>query len=615
MKDSFFVNKKSRGAKEKGSARSSSSDANTRKAKVNPTARRNQSQAQVGKKRPRPSNNDHDNDGNRSDGSEDALGTGDVDQMDLVGDRNRTAIDSSDEDEREDERESAAQKRLRLAKKYIEKMKGDTEELAPGEFDAQDLDNDLIAERLRDDVLQAKGKAFFKIADRFQNFDVSDASLVRTFGGKKVHQLALTCVDVVSEEQVTGAGGIFIYSASKDGHIVKWDFKTGKKVHEFLGGRKHTKKALKAFGEAKLKKHIGHRDQVLCLAISGDGKYLASGGRDKTIQIWSIPEDKHLKTFTQHRDAVSGLSFRYSTRTNQLYSSSYDRTIKLWNVDEQSYIETLFGHQDRIEAVDSLAFERCLTAGSRDRTVRLWKIVEESQLIFRGGGGGDIRTKVVEGVVLASEVAQAEKEAKRAGDDRFGSVIDVVAMLDEEHFVSGTDNGAISLWNIAKKKPLFTRAQTHGAFVKPPTTDDKDAIIPAPCNWITALAVVRYSDLFASGSCDGFIRLWKMGSEKKTFWPVLEIPMVGFINSLRFFEAPPLDKTDTASVMVVEQEEEVKEVRFGAAKKREAARKKAALVKPDNIMYLAVGTGQEHRLGRWWRAKDAKNQLKVITLG
>ncbi|KAI9333691.1 WD40-repeat-containing domain protein [Obelidium mucronatum] len=538
--------------------------------------------------------------------------------MDLVGDRNRTAVDSDDEAAADEARETAAQKRLRLAKKYIDKMKDDREEMAPGEFDAQDIDNDLIAERLRDDVLQAKGKAFFKIADRFESFDTSDPSRIRTFGGKKVHQLALTCVDVVSEEQVAGAGGIFIYSASKDGHIVKWDFATGKKVHEFLGGRKHTKKALKAFGEAKLKKHVGHRDQVLCLAISGDGKYLASGGRDKTIQIWSIPEDKHIKTFTQHRDAVSGLSFRYSTRTNQLYSSSYDRTIKLWNVDEQSYIETLFGHQDRIEAVDSLAFERCLTAGSRDRTVRLWKIVEESQLIFRGGGGGDIKTQVVEGLVLATEVAQAQKEARRAGDDRFGNVIDVVAMLDEEHFVSGTDNGAISLWNIAKKKPLFTRAQVHGAFTKPTVENDKDAINPAQCNWITALAVVRYSDLFASGSCDGFIRLWKLGPEKKTFWQVLEIPMAGFINSLRFFEAPPLkaaEEEEAATLENVEEKKSEEKVLFGAAAKREAARKKAALVKPDNILYLAVGTGQEHRLGRWWRVKDAKNQLKVITLG
>ncbi|KAJ3288036.1 pre-rRNA processing protein, partial [Rhizoclosmatium sp. JEL0117] len=435
MKDSFFVTKKARksgGTKVNPAARKA--PGGTAKAKAE--ARNNQGK----RKRDADGPIDAANDDNDDDGD-----AGAVDDMDLEGDRFRADIDSDDEVANEDAKESAAQKRLRLAKKYIAKMQDEKQEMAPGEFDAQDIDNDLIAERLRDDVLESKGKVFFKIADKFKKMDTSNPDLIRTFGGKKVHQLALTCVDVTDEEQVPLAGGCFIFSASKDGHIVKWDFNTGKKVHEFLGGRKHTKKAKKAFGENKLKKHVGHHDQVLSLAISGDGKFLASGGRDKTIQIWSIPENKHLKTFSQHRDAVAGLSFRYSTRVNQLYSCSYDRTIKLWNIDELSYIETLFGHQDRIEAVDSLALERCVTAGSRDRTVRLWKIVEESQLIFRGGGmggsGGDLRTQVVEGLVLASEVEQAKKEAKKAGDDRFGNVIDVVAMIDEEHFVSGTDNG------------------------------------------------------------------------------------------------------------------------------------------------------------------------------
>jgi ribosomal RNA-processing protein 9 len=63
---------------------------------------------------------------------------------------------------------------------------------------------------------------------------------------------------------------------------------------------------------------------------------------DKKIHIWSVKEDKHLGSFTQHRDAVSGLVFS-GGRSNQLYSCAYDRTIKLWNVDEMSYIETLYG--------------------------------------------------------------------------------------------------------------------------------------------------------------------------------------------------------------------------------------------------------------------------------
>lgn len=75
------------------------------------------------------------------------------------------------------------------------------------------------------------------------------------------------------------------------------DAKTFKKLHTFPGGRKG------------VKNFDGHTQDILCLAISFDGQYLASGGLDKVINIWSVKEDKHIVKFTQHRDAISVSSF------------------------------------------------------------------------------------------------------------------------------------------------------------------------------------------------------------------------------------------------------------------------------------------------------------------
>lgn len=72
-----------------------------------------------------------------------------------------------------------------------------------------------------------------------------------------------------------------------------------------------------------------------------------------------------------------------------------------------AYVETLFGHQDGITAVDALYKDRAITAGGRDNTLRFWKITEESQLIFNGHNGS----------------------------------IDTVRLINEEHFVSGGDDG------------------------------------------------------------------------------------------------------------------------------------------------------------------------------
>lgn len=50
----------------------------------------------------------------------------------------------------EDEDETAGERRLRLAERYLEKVKGQVEEVG---FDAEEIDRDLIAERLKEDVV------------------------------------------------------------------------------------------------------------------------------------------------------------------------------------------------------------------------------------------------------------------------------------------------------------------------------------------------------------------------------------------------------------------------------------------------------------------------------
>lgn len=49
----------------------------------------------------------------------------------------------------------------------------------------------------------------------------------------------------------------------------------------------------------------GHSREVLALAISDDGKFLASGGYDKSIKIWNPDTFDFIYSFEGHRDAVS----------------------------------------------------------------------------------------------------------------------------------------------------------------------------------------------------------------------------------------------------------------------------------------------------------------------
>lgn len=121
--------------------------------------------------------------------------------------------------------------------------------------------------------------------------------------------------------------------------------------------------------------------------------------------------------------------------------------MKQFDLAALTYIDTLFGHQDTILNLDCLRNETALTAGGRDKSLRFWKVAEEAQLVFRGGGTSRMR-EVLEGSRAADDMevdgaaAQKQTGSQEAQTKKYveGST-EVVAMIDEQHFLSGGDSG------------------------------------------------------------------------------------------------------------------------------------------------------------------------------
>ncbi|KAH8828164.1 WD40-repeat-containing domain protein [Flagelloscypha sp. PMI_526] len=506
----------------------------------------------------------------QNDSSEDS-DDGDLDDLDL---RHSEPEDSSGD---EDMDETPAEKRLRLAKMYLDSLKQD---FAEGDFDAADVDRDIINSRLKQDVLEHSGKVHLFIADKF--FSSSSPPDVQTLELKKGHRLPLTSIAFSST-------GNSLWSSGKEGSIIKWDPRTGKKLRTIH-------KAKKANGEKGVLK--GHTDEVLALAVSGDDRYLVSSGRDKKIVVWEAESMEMVKEFygpLAHRDTIGGLVFRHGT--NQLYSASFDRTIKIYDLSPSvmGYVETLFGHQDSILSVDALRGETCVSVGGRDKTVRYWKVHDETQLVFRGGG----KAKEHKG-----DKSDSAKAPSQDGEGFVEGSLECVAMVDEHTFLSGGDSGTISLWSMAKKKPIFAYPLAHGYEIQEIVTiDDEDAGTVRKPRWITSLASLRYSDLFASGSYSSSINIYKLSS-------LSNIP--GVINSLRFLSPP---RTFWESQDAWWRENSSLAPSYDVAGAAQGA-------KP---LLLAVAVGQEHRLGRWLKlpAKDAdsdpqlpkpKNHCRIMVL-
>lgn len=412
-------------------------------------------------------------------GLDEDVSTSDSDEMG-EGSGSGEEIDSSEDEE------TAEAKRLRLAKQYIQRLRDGLPE-DELEVDAKQIDQDIIAERLHKDALEAAKRLYYELTNQLP--PASEFTL--QFKKLKNQEVTTLVFDIE-------AG--FAYTGNKTGTIEQWNLSNLNRTHVFPGSRKKT---------AKFK---GHIDQVLCLALSHDGKYLASGGKDKRIIIWHLPTLSFKGVFAQHRDSISGLVFR--RESYDLYSCSYDRSVKIWNAEDLCYVETLFGHQDKIMDISTLDFERCVTVGSRDVTLRLWKIVEQTQLVFHGGS--------------MTEFSAPSESSEQIHQFVEGS-IDKVVMLDESHFVTGGDSGSLCLWHISKRKPIQILPVTHGL---------------SPLNnqpfGIYALAAVPYTDLLISGSCDGNLKFWKVSlGTGRRISPLFSIPLAGFINAISISTKDP----------------------------------------------------------------------------
>ncbi|KAH9927544.1 WD40 repeat-like protein [Amylocystis lapponica] len=509
-----------------------------------------------------------------------------VDEMDLrAPDVDPDAYESADEDEDE----TPAEKRLRLAKLYLANVKQNVG-LADGEFDAAEIDRELISARLKQDVAEHSGKVHLYVAD---SYDLTHPPSLRTRG----HRFSVTAAVASSDAR-------WFYTSGKEGSIIKWDLRTGRKAHTFNKCRPSKDKSK---GKGKQVEEVkGHTDEVWALALSVDDKYLASGGKDRRVGVWDIEKDEWVKGFGGHRDSISTLAFRKappsSSISTQLYSGSFDRTVKLFDLNSMGYVETLFGHQAPILALDALRGETAVSAGGRDKTVRYYKIPEETQLVFRGGGtskwadefdGMDVQS---DGEAAPDAPATGRKAKRRGGktEEKFveGS-IECVAMIDESTFVSGGDSGSISLWTTQKKKPVFTQALAHGLDESQVYTEDVETVRKP--RWVTAIGSLRYSDLFASGSWDGEIRLWKLDANLRSFAIVGAIPALGVVNSLQFVPLPKdaLAQAEWASHTPTLSEESPVVGAIPAKSKH---------LKVDSVLMVA-GIGQETRFGRWIEKK------------
>jgi tetratricopeptide (TPR) repeat protein len=114
----------------------------------------------------------------------------------------------------------------------------------------------------------------------------------------------------------------------------------------------------------------GHTSPVNAVAFSPDGRYLASGSRDKTVRVYEVGGFREIQTLTGHTEDVTAVAFSPDGR--YLASGSYDKTVRVFEVGSFREIRTLTEHV-LVKAVAFSPDGRYLTSAEY-KTVRVYEV-------------------------------------------------------------------------------------------------------------------------------------------------------------------------------------------------------------------------------------------------
>jgi WD40 repeat protein len=106
------------------------------------------------------------------------------------------------------------------------------------------------------------------------------------------------------------------------------------------------------------------------IAVSPDGRRIASGMGDRTVRLWDAETGRVLDILRGHSDLVFDVAF--SPDGNDLASASYDKTSRVWDLTTRRH-RVLRGHTAAVLRVAWRGADHLVTA-SFDGTIRLWDV-------------------------------------------------------------------------------------------------------------------------------------------------------------------------------------------------------------------------------------------------
>ena len=156
----------------------------------------------------------------------------------------------------------------------------------------------------------------------------------------KGHRSQIWCVTF-------SADGKRALSGAADATARLWDLNTGEELRVFQGYRDVQRVAFVPDGKhcvtagkdmrlweletgKEVRKYVGHGSIIYGMALSKDGRWILSGGHDKTVRLWEIATGKQFLCYEKHTKGIRSVAI--SPNGALAASGSEDQTVRLWKL-------------------------------------------------------------------------------------------------------------------------------------------------------------------------------------------------------------------------------------------------------------------------------------------
>ncbi len=306
-----------------------------------------------------------------------------------------------------------------------------------------------------------------------------------------------------------------------------WDVATGKPARPPL------KPEAGVFGDA--------------VALSPDGRILASAAEDGTITIWDVTSGSPLRTLRdrQNRDAVRTLAFSRDGKT--LASTVHSRhAITLWDVAAGHLVSAILGHTAPINDISFCPDGTHLASASDDSTVRLWDLTrsqdprslaskDEVRSVAFGPDGSFLASAGVDRAVTIWDLAAGKAVRTLVGPT--AHIASVAISPDGRRAAGAGEDRSVRIWEVATGRAIHV-LEGHTEAVRRLAFSPDGKILASAGNdrtirlWdadagreiralrghiepVTAVAFSRDGKSLASGGADGFVLFWDVASGRQ----------------------------------------------------------------------------------------------------